>query len=44
MKMKGRILTLSVLLFVTCILSACGQKGDLYHPEEQAATFTKQLT
>jgi len=32
-------------LFLASLLTACGQKGDLYHPEEEeAAAATSRLT
>ncbi len=30
------------LLFASCLLSACGQKGDLYLPDETEQEQTKQ--
>lgn len=40
---KSRRLVLA--MFLVSLLSACGQKGDLYHPEEEeAAAATSRLT
>ncbi len=35
--MKMTIMKFIILLLSVCILTACGQKGDLYHTEGQAA-------
>ncbi|HSR62092.1 MAG TPA: lipoprotein [Gammaproteobacteria bacterium] len=36
---------LVLALFLASLLAACGQKGDLYHPEEEeAAAATSRLT
>jgi predicted small lipoprotein YifL len=29
-------------IFVCFLISACGQKGDLYHPEEKSDTETEK--
>jgi predicted small lipoprotein YifL len=35
--MKRRILPLLGLMFVLGLTSACGQKGPLYHPDDEKA-------
>ena len=27
-------------LFALCLVTACGQKGDLYHPDEQQSSLS----
>jgi hypothetical protein len=34
----GKIRLLLVSIFMLFLLSACGQKGELYHPEEKQSS------
>ena len=35
--MKRLISSLAALVAVACLVSACGQKGPLYHPDDEKA-------